>query len=60
MRRHVWNVSRGRPAMAQFEELIQLAGLLNAIIGIFQNVLRLAEDAYEFYGIEAPQKGDAG
>ncbi len=53
MGRHVRTISPARPAEAQLDGLIQLAGLINAIIGIFQNLLRFAEDVIDFLGNDA-------
>ena len=56
MRQHVRSITQVRPAMAQFEEMIQFVGLLNAILGLFQNAFSLAEDVLDFFGMEPPQK----
>lgn len=40
---HLQSISR--PRVAQFEEAIQLVGLLDAIIGMVQNFLGLLVDA---------------
>lgn len=57
MRRHVRNITRARPAPAQLEELIQLVALIDGIIGVFDDLLDLAEDSYNLFArIFLPQK----
>jgi hypothetical protein len=50
--RHVRPVSCQRPAFAQFEPVIQLIGVANAILGLFNDFL----DLLRRFGYTIPQK----
>jgi hypothetical protein len=47
--RHIRTLSSNRPAPAQFESVLQLVGLFNAILALYTNISQV-------FGLPVPQK----
>lgn len=58
--RHIQSISRGRPAMAQFEPVLELISVFQALVSLISNSLRLIGEAEDYLDVSFLEKKAAG